>query len=142
MDQKMVKSPAHYTEGRKFEPKDVIRDWGLGFNLGSTVKYIARAGRKDDILQELYKAKEFLQFEIEAIEAEREKAVKTATPKHTHCRCVEPNNAYSINPLIDYENDIINGCVIEIHTGGAEQTLESIIEAFLSDIENAMREDE
>lgn len=70
MDQKMVKSPAHYTEGRKFEPKDVIRDWGLNFNLGSTIKYISRAGRKGDILQDLNKAKEFLQFEIDAIKAE------------------------------------------------------------------------
>lgn len=25
----MVKSPKHYTEGRNYEPKDVIRDWGL-----------------------------------------------------------------------------------------------------------------
>lgn len=28
MDERMIKSPKHYTEGRKFEPKDVIRDWG------------------------------------------------------------------------------------------------------------------
>ena len=86
MDQKTVKIPAHYTEGRKFEPKDVIRDWGLDFNLGSTVKYIARAGRKDDILQDLNKAKEFLQFEIEAIEAEIAKQ-PAPTPSHPNCRC-------------------------------------------------------
>ena len=54
----------------KYEPKDVIRDWGLNFNLGSTVKYIARAGRKDDIIQDLKKAKQFLEFEIEALEEE------------------------------------------------------------------------
>ena len=66
-----IKSPAHYTEGRKYEPKDVIRDWGLNFNLGSAVKYLSRAGRKDDIIQDLKKAQEFIQFEIEAIEAER-----------------------------------------------------------------------
>ncbi len=42
MDEKMIKSPKHYTEGRKFEPKDVIRDWGLNFNLGNAVKYLAR----------------------------------------------------------------------------------------------------
>jgi hypothetical protein len=71
-----VHKPSHYTEGRKYEPKDVIRDWGLDFNLGSAVKYIARAGRKDDIVQDLKKAKEFIQFEIDAIEAEREQAVK------------------------------------------------------------------
>lgn len=44
---------------------------GLNFNLGSAVKYIARAGRKDDIVQDLKKAREFLSFEIEALEAER-----------------------------------------------------------------------
>lgn len=75
----VIKQPSHYVEGRKYEPKDVIRDWGLNFNLGNAVKYIARAGRKDDIVQDLKKAQEYIQFEIDAIEAEREKAVK---PKH------------------------------------------------------------
>ncbi len=70
MDERMIKSPKHYTEGRKFEPKDVIRDWGLGFNLGSAVKYISRAGRKGDTIQDLKKAQEFIQFEIDALEAE------------------------------------------------------------------------
>ena len=66
----LVHHPAHYCYS-KYEPKDVIRAWGLNFNLGSAVKYIARAGRKDDILQELNKAKQFIEFEIEAIEKER-----------------------------------------------------------------------
>ena len=66
-----VSRPSHYAEGRKYEPKDVIRDWGLNFNLGSSVKYISRAGRKDDILQDLRKARQFLDFEIEALEKER-----------------------------------------------------------------------
>ena len=76
-----VKHPSHYVEGRKFEPKDVIRDWGLNFNLGSAVKYVARAGRKDDLVQDLKKAQEFIQFEIDAIEAERSKAVNPEVPK-------------------------------------------------------------
>lgn len=67
-----VHKPAHYCEGRIYEPKDVIRNWGLNFNLGSSLKYIARAGRKDDIVQDLEKAKEYLQFEIDAILLERE----------------------------------------------------------------------
>ena len=70
MSKDMVKRPDHYCFS-KFEPKDVIREWGLNFNLGSAVKYIARAGRKDDIVQDLKKAREFLTFEIEALEAER-----------------------------------------------------------------------
>jgi hypothetical protein len=65
-----VKHPSHYAEGRKYEPKDVIRDWKLNFNLGSAVKYISRAGRKDDIVQDLKKAQQFIQFEIDAIEEE------------------------------------------------------------------------
>ena len=68
----VVSKPSHYAEGRKYEPKDVIRDWGLNFNLGSAVKYISRAGRKDDILQDLRKAKQFLEFEIEALSEESE----------------------------------------------------------------------
>lgn len=63
--------PDHYGAGKEYEPKDVIRAWNLGFNLGNVVKYIARAGKKDDIVQDLKKAKQYLEFEIEAIEAER-----------------------------------------------------------------------
>ncbi len=68
----VISKPSHYTEGRKYEPKDVIRDWELNFNLGNTVKYVARAGRKDDILQDLKKARQYLDFEIEYLEKERE----------------------------------------------------------------------
>lgn len=67
----IITNHSHYCLGRKYEPKDVIRDWGLNFNLGSAVKYISRAGRKGDILQDLRKARQFIEFEISAIEAER-----------------------------------------------------------------------
>ena len=62
-----ISHPSHYCDGRKYEPKDVIRDWNLNFNLGSAVKYISRAGRKGDILEDLYKARQFLEFEIQAL---------------------------------------------------------------------------
>lgn len=71
-----IKHPSHYVEGRKFEPKDVIRDWGLNFNLGNAVKYLARAGRKAELVEDLKKAQQYIQFEIEAIEAESKKATK------------------------------------------------------------------
>lgn len=66
-----VKKPSHYTAGRKYEPKDVIRDWDLNFNLGNAVKYISRAGRKNDILEDLEKAKTYIEFEINALKEER-----------------------------------------------------------------------
>lgn len=64
--------PNHYCEGREYEPKDVIRDWDLNFNLGNSVKYIARAGKKDDIIQDLEKAKQYLEFEIDYLKKQRE----------------------------------------------------------------------
>lgn len=70
-DDDKVAHPSHYVEGRKYEPKDVIRDWGLNYNLGCVVKYVSRAGRKDDILQDLKKARQYLSFEIEALEEEK-----------------------------------------------------------------------
>ncbi len=87
-----VKHPSHYVEGRKFEPKDVIRDWELNFNLGSAVKYISRAGRKADIIEDLKKAQQFIQFEIDAIEGARSKEAK---PKAPH----QPNGNCSVKPV-------------------------------------------
>ena len=66
-----VSRPSHYAEGRRYEPKDVIRDWGLNFNLGSAVKYISRAGRKGPILEDLRKARQFIDFEISAIKEQK-----------------------------------------------------------------------
>lgn len=44
---------------------DVIREWGLDFNLGNVLKYICRAGYKGSELEDLIKAKTYLEFEIE-----------------------------------------------------------------------------
>lgn len=63
-----INSPSHYAEGRKFEPIDVIEDWELNFRLANTVKYISRAGRKKDILEDLRKARWYLDREIQHLE--------------------------------------------------------------------------
>lgn len=59
-----VHHPAHYGSGA-YECINVIEAWGLGFHLGNAVKYIARAGRKGDRLEDLKKAAWYLQREIE-----------------------------------------------------------------------------
>jgi hypothetical protein len=60
-----VNHPAHYGgEGNTYEAIKVIEAWDLGFCLGNTVKYIARAGKKDATLQDLKKAKWYLDREI------------------------------------------------------------------------------
>ena len=63
-----VSHPSHYTEGRKYEPRKVIADWGLNFNLGNAVKYVSRAGRKGDKIEDLRKAIQYIEFEIEELE--------------------------------------------------------------------------
>ena len=62
-----VTYPRHYTEGFNYGPRKVIADWGLNFNLGNVVKYIVRAGRKDTtkVKEDLLKAKQYLEFELE-----------------------------------------------------------------------------
>ena len=49
-----------------FEPMDVIEDWGLDYNLGNVVRYIYRFGSGDSSIKDLEKAKEYIDFEIDA----------------------------------------------------------------------------
>lgn len=62
-----VDHPEHYTSGG-IETIDFIEAKGLGFCLGNVVKYVTRAGKKDDKLQDLKKARWYLNREIEALE--------------------------------------------------------------------------
>ena len=67
-----INHPSHYADGRKYEPINVINDWELNFDLGNVVKYISRAGRKADnsIIQDLKKARFYLDAEIERLEGD------------------------------------------------------------------------
>ena len=62
-DQNPQAHPSHYNKG-KYEVIDVIEDWALGFNLGNTVKYLARADHKGTPTADLYKALFYLNREI------------------------------------------------------------------------------
>lgn len=63
-----VDKPSHYAEGRKYEPIDVIEDWGLGMHLGNATKYISRAGRKGEELEDLKKARWYIDRRISMLE--------------------------------------------------------------------------
>ena len=66
-----VNHPEHYGgDDNPYEAIKVIEAWELGFNLGNTVKYISRAGKKGDRLEDLKKAKWYLDREIKNAEAE------------------------------------------------------------------------
>ena len=64
-----INHPTHYTYS-DIEPINVIEAWGLGFHLGNSVKYIARAGKKDPAktIEDLKKASWYLTRYIESIE--------------------------------------------------------------------------
>lgn len=66
-----VTHPSHYGGGdNPYEVIKVIRAWGLGFDLGNAVKYIARAGKKDPSkhIEDLKKAIFYLQDEVKHLE--------------------------------------------------------------------------
>ena len=60
----MVDHPAHYTFGT-LEVLDVIEDWGLPYHLANVVKYIARHTHKGKPLEDLKKAKWYLDRYLE-----------------------------------------------------------------------------
>jgi hypothetical protein len=68
-----VNHPAHYNAG-SIEVIDALEAWGLGFSTGNAVKYIARAKHKGFELEDLKKARWYLDREI----GNAEKAIKAA----------------------------------------------------------------
>jgi hypothetical protein len=65
-----VNHPEHYGGDTTYEVVKVIEAWDLGFHLGNSVKYIARAGKKDPAreLEDLKKAAWYLQRQIARLE--------------------------------------------------------------------------
>ena len=65
-----VSHPSHYTDGR-IEVIDFIQDKGLNFCRGNIVKYVSRAGKKGDKakeIEDLKKARQYCDFEINRLE--------------------------------------------------------------------------
>lgn len=64
----MVSHPSHYNKGNPvYEPYKVIKAWDCNFNIGNAIKYLARYRNKWDALEDLEKAKQYIDFEIEAL---------------------------------------------------------------------------
>ena len=62
-----VNHPAHYNSG-KIEVIDAIHDWGLDFCLGNVVKYVSRYKHKDNPVEDLKKAKWYIERMITKLE--------------------------------------------------------------------------
>lgn len=64
-----VNHPKHYGgEDNTYEAIKVIDAWGVDFYLGNVLKYICRAGKKTGQLEDLKKAKWYLDQKISKIE--------------------------------------------------------------------------
>jgi hypothetical protein len=69
----LVNHPKHYGgKDNPYEAIKVIEAWDLGFCLGNTIKYISRAGKKDETIQELEKALWYLKREIKNLKDAKE----------------------------------------------------------------------
>ncbi len=69
-----INHPSHYNQG-KIEAIDFIEDQELGFNLGNVIKYVARAGKKNQVTkgEDLCKANWYLEREIERLDKQIKK---------------------------------------------------------------------
>ena len=63
----MMIRPGYYNPDSSYDPRKVIKAWGLDWNLGNALKYIARCGKKtnNSKLIDLEKAMTYIGFEIE-----------------------------------------------------------------------------
>jgi len=59
-----IDHPSHYCTG-KIEVIDAIEDWDLGFHEGNIIKYVARAKHKGAELEDLKKARWYLDRPIQ-----------------------------------------------------------------------------
>ena len=59
--------PEYYNPDSAYEPRKVIKAWGLDWNLGNALKYSARCGKKanNSKLSDLEKAMTYIGFESE-----------------------------------------------------------------------------
>lgn len=60
-----INHPNHYGGDTTYEAIKVIEAWDLSFHLGNSVKYICRAGKKGSYIEDLEKAKWYLDRAIE-----------------------------------------------------------------------------
>jgi len=66
----------HYEATGEYDLIDIISDYKLNFNRGNVLKYIIRAGKKDDELQDLNKALDYIQREIQYVRELRDKQLE------------------------------------------------------------------
>jgi hypothetical protein len=65
-------TPIHYQTESRIDVIDFCKMYNMNFNRGNIVKYLSRAGKKDNELDDLRKALNYLNREIEYFEKQQE----------------------------------------------------------------------
>lgn len=66
----LINHPSHYGGDTPYEAIKVIEAWRLGFCLGNALKYIARSAYKGHELEDLLKAKWYIERHIDKLKQE------------------------------------------------------------------------
>ena len=66
--EEQVNHPSHYVKG--IEPIEVIESWDLNFSLGNAIKYTLRSAYKGKQIEDLEKAKWYIDREINRLKDE------------------------------------------------------------------------
>lgn len=86
----MRSSVMHYENSKGYDVIDFAADYNLNFNRGNVLKYITRAGRKDDEVKDLEKALDYLQREIAIVRARRDEEVEKIKNNEVIVQYVKP----------------------------------------------------
>ena len=66
--EEQINHPSHYVKG--IEPIEVIESWELNFSLGNAIKYILRSPYKGKQIEDLEKARWYIDREINRLKDE------------------------------------------------------------------------
>jgi len=121
--------PEYYKNEKNIDIIDFCKMYDLNFNRGNVLKYIARAGKKENELEDLKKAMEYLKREIEHIMTLKEKFLelvseeKSNTLEKIRNRRQEKMDNYAIEILERYHNSLF---IIPLKEGEAKRIVEHI----------------
>ena len=79
---KNVSHPSHYNQG--IEAIDIIESWDLNFSLGNAIKYILRSPYKGKQIEDLEKARWYIDREIERLKKERDRDILQEIKNNTN----------------------------------------------------------
>ena len=69
-------TPVHYNNKKEYDLIDVALDYNLNFFRFNVLKYICRAGKKENEIQDLEKAIDYLERELQHLRQQQEEWIQ------------------------------------------------------------------